>query len=48
LCRNVFGVVGLVPGRVQRGRYIVGTFSAKSGYSRDEFGDFGVVSELVW
>jgi len=47
LCRNVFGLVGLVPGRVQRCRYTVGTCSAKSGYSLDEFGDFEVVSELV-
>jgi len=36
-----------VPGRVRRGRVSVGTFSAKSGYSRDVFGDVGVVSERV-
>jgi len=36
-----------VPGLVRRGRVIVGTCSAKTGYSRDVFGDVGVVSERV-
>jgi len=44
-CRDVFCEVGLVPGRVRRGRVIVGTCSAKSVYSREVFGDVGVVSE---
>jgi len=55
--RDVFGEVFFVSGRVRRGRFsagrvrrcrvIVGTCSAKSGYSRDVFGDVGVVLERV-
>jgi len=36
-----------MPGLLRRGQVIVGTCSAKSGYSRDLFGDVGVVSERV-
>jgi len=51
---DVFGVVGLVSGRVQRGRewryvfvetgLVVGTCSAWAGYCRDMFGEVFLVS----
>jgi len=44
---DVFGEVGLISVRVRRGRFSVGTCSAKSGYCRDLFGDVGLVSGLV-
>jgi len=46
-CRDVVCEVGLVPGLVRRSRGIVGTCSAKTGYSRDVLGDVGVVSERI-
>jgi len=41
---DVFREVGLGSGRVRRGRFIVGTFSAKSCYCRDVLDFFGLVS----
>jgi len=43
----LFGDVGLVPGRVRRGRVSVDTCSVKSVYTIDVFGDVGVVSGRV-
>jgi len=39
--------VGLVSGRVQRGRLNVGTCKQKLAYCRDEFGEVGLVLGFV-
>jgi len=43
----MFVEFGLVSVRFQRGRVNVGTFSSKPSYSRDMFGEVGLVSIFV-
>jgi len=44
---DVFREVGLMSGRVRRGRLFAGTCSARSDYCRDMSGGEGFVSGLV-
>jgi len=47
LCRDLFGDVGLVSGRVRQGRLSVGMCSSKLGYCRDVSGDVGLLPGYV-
>jgi len=44
---DVFGEVGLMSGRVRRGRLSVGTCSTRTDKCRDVSGDVGLVSGCV-
>jgi len=47
-CREVFGEVVLVPGRVRPGRHSVGTYSARSGLCREVFGEAAYYRDMSW